>query len=444
MQLAAQPISGEESSLNTQNRPLTKSLVSLAFWTIFALNYLYLDRLITVATNDKFRLGIVVLGLCLLVIVVYLKLRKNTILAATVIALAGIALISAWVNHIGLIQLLAFLRIPLTVYLVYNLVSVYLLNEKRAEFVLRFLFVIAAFQFPLIALQRFAYPLLPARFKLTTSLVDFGMGSFGGDTSMAFALVGLVILILFEPRIGSLVKRKWLLAGWLSLTVLFSNSQIQHVTIVLIWFAYILTNLRAKTIVIVSAVTIISTGLLFVISQSSLMTFPFLQNTIKKVSELSNAFEEDVDYEIFLEGGHARDAAVAYYLRQPIKWIGDGPGTVYDTSSRERSVGGWGHIFTFYPELGLLGLLISLLVFFIIAFPIHITRSHIRIKVSWVGFLMFIAVCLVAIVKYPMGDSGILFTYCLLLIAAQVLGTESQSHYSAVDRYSPKIPSIVG
>jgi hypothetical protein len=162
-------------------------------------------------------------------------------------------------------------------------------------------------------------------------------------------------------------------------------------------------------------------GLLFVLSQSNLMTFPLLQNTVSKIAQVSQLLEGDVSYDIFLSGGHARIAAINYYLNQPVKWIGDGPGTVYDTASGERSVGAWGHVFTFYAEVGLIGWFLSILIFYIIAFPIRFDRSTVRIRVGWVGVMMFLAVNIVTIVKYPMGNAALIFTYCIILIGHRAL-----------------------
>lgn len=408
----------------SRNKPIQSSsvglnrrrIVSFAFWFMFALNYLYINRLLIVATNDKFRLGVVVIGLSLLTIAVLQKIVINTYLGIGIVLMVVLSLLSAWINQIPLLQLLAFLRIPLVVYLIYNVVWYFFDTKGRVEKVLRYMYIIAALQLPIIIIQRFSYPWLPERFKLSTSLVDFGMGTFSGDTSMAFALIGLVILLLYNHHVSSLIRSKWLIAAWLSLAVLFSNSQIQQITIVLVWITYLVSHLRLRTIIIGTILAVFVSSLLLILSFSGLMSFPELQSTAVKALKISQIFDENIDYDVFLSGGHARVAAISYYFNQPVKWIGDGPGSVYDTTTGQRTVGGWGHIYTFYAEVGLIGLILSFLIFLVIAFPVYISDSIFRLRASWVGALMFLAILIVAFIKYPMGDSAMVFTYCLILI----------------------------
>jgi hypothetical protein len=399
---------------------------ALVFWLVFTLCYVFLSRLLTVATLGKYRLGAVILALSLFSVLSYGKLVKNAALLAMVAALCGVTAVSAWVNHVPLGQFASFVRIPIVAYLVYHLVQRFLNNKARVEKVLRLLYVIAAFQLPVIALQRLAYPWLPDRLKFGTlagqlSAADFGMGSFTGDASMSFLLVLLVILLLFDRRVQSIVRGRWPLAVWLTLTVLFTNSEIQHTTILLIWGIYLLTHLRLKTLVIIGVSVALLASLLGVLFQAGVMTFAPLQHTIGRASKLVGIFEGEVREETFFAGGHAREAAIYYYLSEPIKWIGDGPGTAYNTATRERTVGSWGHVFTFYAEVGLFGLMLSILIFFVIAFPIRIGRSTVRMRTSWVRALAFLSVVILAFAKYPMGDSPMMFTYCVILIGHQVL-----------------------
>lgn len=413
------------SSIPLSGRKLSINFIGIAFWIIFALNYFYLNRLLIVVSNDKFRLGVIVLGLSVFAILVYLRAVKDSVLVFLLLLFSFVSFYSAWSNNISWLQFLAFIRIPILVYLIFNLVRVYLNSNERIESVVRILYFIAVLQLPIIAFQRFIYPYLPERLILGLSSTDFGMGTFTGDTAMAFTLVGLVIFLLFDHNVIRIIKQRWLLAVWLSLTILFSNSQIQHITIILIWGIYFVSHLKLNNIILGLVSVVVITGLIILLSQSSLMTYPLIQRTFTRLSEVSQVFDDNPDYERLLEGRQARGAAISYYLNQPIKWTGDGPGSVYDTSTGERSIGGWGHIYTFYAEVGIIGLALSLLIFFVIAFPIHIGKSTLRIRVSWVPVLLFIAIILVTLVKYPLGNTAILFTYCILIIGNRVLSART-------------------
>ncbi len=414
-----------------------QSAVRIAFWLVFALNYLYLNRLLIVATSEKFRLGVFVISLSFLVILLYRRVVKNIQLAFVVLLLVGVSLLSAWVNNIDGLQLLAFIRIPITVYLIYDLVWCYL-KEDRVRRVFQFMYWIAAIQLPVIVIQRVAYPFLPQRFLLKESLIDFGMGTFSGDTSMAFTLMGLITLLLFDSNIQRLYKRWLLLAGWLSITVLFSNSQVQHISIFLVWGVFLLTHLRLRVILISALMPVFLITSIVILSQTGLMQFPFLQNTFTKVQSVIAIYDEQsVDYTLFFEGKHARSTATHYYLNQPLKWIGDGPGSVYNTITGQRTVGGWGHIFTFYAEVGLIGWGLSILIFFVIAFPILFGQATIKIRASWIGLLMFLAMNIVTVVKYPMGNSAMIFTYCLILIGHRVFLAANPDEESLPDQTIP-------
>jgi hypothetical protein len=403
---------------------------AITFWLLFALNYLFLNRILLIMTYGKFRLGAFVLFWGFLHILLYRRLAQDIPLALVLVTHCFVVLLSASINRTPLLQFATFVRIPIVFYLIYHLVVFFLNSKARVARVFRYMYTIAAFQLPVIALQRIAYPWLPDRLKFGSitgelSLVDFGMGTFTGDTSMAFTLIGLIILLLFDPHIRSIVKRKWLMAGWLSSTVLFSNSQIQHITVVLIWVIYLLSHLKIKTIVIGIVMLALLAGTLNVLFQLGVMTFPPLSHTFARLSKISLLLEGDAREEKFLEGGHAREGAIYYYMHQPIKWIGEGPGSAYNTIARQRSIGSWGHVFTFYAEVGLIGLGLSILAFFVIASPICFGPAG-KLWVNWVGTLMFLAVNIVAFVKYPMGNSAHVFTYCVILIGHRVLANPSE------------------
>lgn len=408
-----------------RNRIISFNLKSFVFWILFSLVYIFLNQILIIASLDKFRLGFLALIFGMSLVIINYRIIRNDVLILIIFMLSITILISSLINKTSLLQTLAFIRIPLIFYLIFNIVHQYINSEKRALKVYTILLTVAFVQLPILILQRNIFPILPSRITMGLSATDFGMGTFSGDTAMAFALIGMVILLLFGPGIIQLSKYRLLLAGWLSLTVFVSNSQIQHIAILLVWTAYLLSNLRLKTIIIFILLFVLVLSLLVFLSQTDLMTYPMLENTIIKFSAVSQIFSKDVDYDVFLSGGYARGAAISYYLNQPIKWFGDGPGSVYDTLTGQRTVGSFGHAFTFYAEVGLIGWFLSILMFFVVAFPINVSYSSAKMRVSWVGALMFFAVMLVSIVKYPMGDVTLVFTYCVILICYKVMSRTS-------------------
>jgi hypothetical protein len=410
--------------------PSQVNLSAWVFWITFILSYL-ISRVLSIATYGVYRAGAVVLFLAVLLVLSRLSLLNRQLLI-TVLFLGGVVLVSAIINRSSLPQFVAFFRIPITAYLVYYLVAVYLNNRQRVEKVWRIMYFIAVIQLPVLIAQRLAYPFLPDRIKFSTSLggqlalVDFGIGTFDGDAEMSFCLIALVILLLFWDQSAKLIKYKWPAAIWLTLTVLVANSQIQHFLIAGVWALYFLSNLRPKTVMTIG----FGIAFLFVIlgyfERAQILTFPPVIHTLYRVPMLFTDVHRQERIDMFLSGGHERDGALYYFFAEPVNWLGDGPGRYYNTLTRERSLGTWGHLFTFYSEIGMIGWILSMVVFFIIAFPFSIDRSKISVQVSWVQALMFLSVCVLTVTRYPMNTIPMIFTYCVVLIGYRIVAQPKQ------------------
>jgi len=410
-------------------RSLKIDLSTWIFWITFILSFLATRPLIVI-TNGRYRIGLVVFMLGLILVLSQLRLINRQLLLS--IALLGIvAVISGVINHSSLVQIIAFSRIPLTAYLVYYLVAVYLTDENRVQRVFRIMYWIALVQLPILILQRISYPYLPSQLKFSVlqgqlSTVDFAMGTFDGDAHMTFFLIALLILLLFYDQIGNIVKHKWFMAIWLTLTIFVGNSQIQQLVTVIVWFIYLLSHLKLKNLIIIGLGIALLVGAMNYLNQTGVLTFAPFKHTMVRATRLFSETGRQERIDKFLAGQQARDGAIYYYLEQDIKWIGDGPGRYYDTATRERTLGSWGHLFTFYAEVGVIGLLISLLVFFVIAFPLSITGSKVTLSISWVQVTMFISILILSLARYPMNTIPIIFTYCVTLIGYKIVAQPKQ------------------
>ena len=410
-------------------RSLKIDLSAWIFWLTFILSFLATRPLI-VLTSGWYRVGFVVFTLGLLLVVSRLRLINRQLLISITL-LGAVAIISGLMNRSPLVKIVSFARIPLTAYLVYYLVAAYLTDKNRVHRVFRIMYWIAFVQLPILVLQRVSYPYLPAQLKFSVlqgqlNPVDFAMGTFDGDAHMSFFLIALLILLLFYEHIGDVVKYKWFMAIWLTLTVFVGNSQIQHLVITIVWFLYLLSHLRPKTIIFLGFGVALLTGTMSYLDQSGILTFAPFEHTRARATRVFSEEGRQERIDNFLAGQQSRDGAIYYYLEQDFKWIGDGPGRYYNTATRERTLGSWGHLFTFYAEVGVIGWLLSLLVFFVIAFPISIEPSKIAISVSWVQLTMFISVLIVSIARYPMNTIPIIFTYCVTLIGYRIVAQPKQ------------------
>ena len=117
-------------------RKISINPISLIFWIIFSFVYLYMNQLMFIATQDNFRLGFFALFLALALIFISQKVILNYSLALVIIFLSFTIVLSAIINNTPLLQFLAFIRIPVIFYLIYQLVSKYIHSSKHASKVL--------------------------------------------------------------------------------------------------------------------------------------------------------------------------------------------------------------------------------------------------------------------------------------------------------------------
>jgi len=96
-----------------------------------------------------------------------------------------------------------------------------------------------------------------------------------------------------------------------------------------------------------------------------------------------------------------------------LKILGDGPSAYTDLSTGRPIIGNYGHIFRFYSEVGLAGLLLSYWILLAIAMPIH--RG--RVRWSWVRFVSFLAIMISSFTTDVLVSTGSMMPYCVILSA---------------------------
>ena len=185
---------------NLYGRSLKIDLSAWVFWLTLILSFVA-SRPLIVATSGKYRLGLAVFALGLLLVLSRLRLVNWQLLIS--ISLLGVAmLLSGLINNSSIVEVISFVRIPIIAYLVYYLVAAYLTKKERVISTFRVMYIIALIQLPILVIQRISYPYMPERLKfgvLTGQLspTDFATGTFDGDASMSFLLIALLILLLF-------------------------------------------------------------------------------------------------------------------------------------------------------------------------------------------------------------------------------------------------------
>ncbi|MFH5831642.1 hypothetical protein [Halalkalibaculum sp. DA384] len=286
------------------------------------------------------------------------------------IILLFIIIVSAIKNYSSLFDVVVFSRALVSSFIVFFVARLIVSNKKYRKYILYTFLFIGCLQLPVLIIQRLFHPFLRSFSAVPISDVDIVFGTFivKNDPSMSIFLIGLILILMYK-KIDMSYWLQNLILFVLTLSVFLGNSQILNISLIIIWiyFFYIkydFGKLKNVIFIIVIFLTIIG-------SYQFIFKIPFVADKIERISYYfnPNSFDQ-IDLSSFQEGGYSRLAAIYYYSNQPFKLIGDGPSRYYNpVSNEEYKVGNKGHIFTFYAEVGFLGLLLSyIIVYKIIAF----------------------------------------------------------------------------
>jgi hypothetical protein len=377
----------------------------IVFYLVFFLVYCF-SGLLTVLTIMlgvfQYRMGLVSALVIPLLLIYGIKVSR---VSAAYVLLAGVVFLSGLYNHSSLREIILFMRILGFSYLMYMLVETYV-HPNNISRIIQLCVAIAVIQLPIVVLQQLLFDRLPARVKAAVHAVDFDFGTFNFkcDATMAFFLTMIVIFLLFDRKRNYIIRRRWMVLFWLTLTVLITNAELVKLILASVWGVYLVRHLGFKTIIYSIGI------LLFIVG-----TLAFLGILDEIWSDFTYGLYGNTRFdssreEAFLSGDYGRGSAVAYYLSEGILWLGDGPSKYYQVFSQTMLRGNTGHAFTFYSEVGLLGLLASVLVFFLIAFP---GRGW-RMRVCLVGILSFVSIQMLSFTTENMNDIGVVLIYCII------------------------------
>jgi hypothetical protein len=369
----------------------------IIFYLVFVLVFL-LSGTITMLHVIPYRMGLV----SILVLPLFLihKFKIDRVLLAYVL-LAVVILFSAVINGSSLYDLALFLRTLVFSYLIYYIVNVYI-NKNNIVRIFRLCVWIGVIQFPIVILQQVLYEQLPSSLIVGVSHTDFDFGTFNfkGDAPMAFFLVQIVIFLLFNRQRRYIIKYRWFVIVWLTLTILYMNSQFSKLLIIGVWLVYLFYHLSFKRLVYSGAAAVIVLGLLGITGTLQPIVVEL------RTSFISNTTAQKI--ESFQSGSYGRGAAFSYYVSQGINWFGDGPSKYYNPITREFVVGNTGHIFTFYAEVGFLGMALS----YVVLYLMLRARRPLRV-VSVIDILSFISIVGLSVMTAMMNDISVILTFCI-------------------------------
>lgn len=387
------------------DQPLQDNLIRLTFYTVFFLIFCF-SGLLSMITSHSYRMGLV--SSLVIPLVVLYGFKLDRVFFAYII-LTFFVVLSALYNKSSVFDFVIFMRILGFSYLIYYLVAKFI-NSDNIIKIIRICVIISVIQLPVILLQLFMYDKLPFSWTINIVPVDFDFGTFNykGDSTMSFFLTSLIIFLLFDHKRNYFIKRRMLLAIYLTITIMIANAQVVKVIILLVWSAYMIRNLRPSTVFLIvflvvgvsqTATTLYNRG---IINENPLRFIFKVQNVMR-----AQNYANDARY---FSGGYGRSAALYYYATNDILWFGDGPSRYSDVFTKTFVRGNTGHIYTFYSEVGLFGWIASMIVLFLIAFK----WKEWRFRDRWVPWLMFISISILSFTNQVMNDVAVVLIYCIM------------------------------
>jgi len=378
---------------------------SIVFKLVFVIAFLA-SGMITMLTltffGFQFRLALV--SLLVIPLFIYYPFRITRIELVYFYAVI-IVLISGLINHSSVIQISLFLRSFLFSYLIYFLVNIYVTTKTYSRIISVSIFI-GIIQLPIMLLQRFLYDSYPVAIRANLIYTDVGFGTFNykGDPVMTLFLIMLIIYLLFDPKSPKNMRSNLALSLWFTLTIFLSGAEMSKLIVVIIWGLFLLMNYRFKQLILVLVGFVLIMGVMAETGylERSWNNFSY---SLSKGLGSSSAME----MRAFKSGEYGRNAAITYYLNQPLKLFGDGPSKYYNAITKKHSLGNTGHVFTYYSEIGLMGWLGSFALFFFLSFR----KDNKKMRFTLAGLLSFLSIMLLSITHPVLNDISLIMAFCI-------------------------------
>jgi hypothetical protein len=389
-------------------RPILINPKKIIFNLLFGLLFLF-SGLITMVDVIPYRMAFASL-LVLPLLPIYRFKITRVVLVYGVLTLSIV--LSGIINGSSVLETVLFMRVIIFSILMYAIAEMYI-RPKNLRRILRICVGIAVIQLPVILIQQRIYDILPERFIRSVSLLDFDFGTFNykADAPMTFFVALIIAFLLFRDQRNQVIRRKWPVVIWLTLTILVANAEIMKIVVALIWAIFIIRYFSIKMLIYASLALL---ALFLILTASGLLdeTWADLSHSIAVNSPFN-----DNKREAFLAGDYGRGAAVGYYLTTDILFFGDGPSKYYDVLTSTYLRGNMGHAFTFYSEVGLIGWLLSMLIFYLIAFQKGSWRRNPRtgrVQMPWFSLIIFVVLNVLSFTTQVMNDVSVMLIYLIL------------------------------
>ena len=306
---------------------------------------------------------------------------------------------SGFINGSSIGSIISALRLPIISQTMYLVVFGYLDNEKyNIEWILK---VIALIQLPIVIFQMAFYTPLSELSAIETAYFDIRYGTFfvKSDSIMSTFLILIVIYLLFVKKV--LNKLNLLVIVSACLSVFLADSRISQITLLGILGYYTLINSSFKQKIGI----IILLGSVFVLFYATGYAEKLAAQFGDIIGQIT--FQRGVSMERFEEGQYARAAAILYFISEPLKIFGDGPGRYINPLTGEMELGLQSQYLKSYAELGLAGMIVSILGIFIIVKSL--------IKTGFFRYIVIFTILALGVTSDIYNDAGLMFVLFLMI-----------------------------
>lgn len=304
---------------------------------------------------------------------------------------------------------LIFAFLPLSVYLFFTI------NKKEGyisqKIIYKSILTVALIQFPIILFQEnfYNYIILLKNNSQHIAYVDFQFGSFmlKSDHSLGcFLLLTIISLIFNFFNIKNYIKYSYLIAIYLSLTILISESNITKLLLVITWGVFFLLKIRkivAKSL-FSKRVFIVLSVLLISLTLYNLRNIEYITSRVGGVIDNHFTPEKSV---LFFEKGTAKreQIVIAAATELKPKIIGEGPYYYFDIKTGKfKNTIHFSQLIWTYFDLGLIGL--GIVIFYVLSIVKSVMKNLSFLTLLGILFITFSYM----FYALPMSDIGIMIS----------------------------------
>lgn len=352
-----------------------KSIYQLSFYIVLSLSFLVGGLLQYFVGVSNTGLMILLALIMFLNYLVYSYVKQKVIINWVSISFLGyvfVIIISSLINEFNIINTIIYLNfafLPLSVF--------YFLKINKKEGYLkpksffRFILFIASIQFPILLIQRNFYDFLVG-FNNSGQYVasyDFMFGSFlmKSDHSLGCFLLLVIIGFLFNiNNVKHIVKYRFPVALYFSLSLLLTESNISKALLVTAWLIFIIHIVYRKIpkSFFSKKFYLIFSSILLVLIAYNIRNIEFITSRLGGTIENNYTIEKS---EYFYKEKTAKRLQIIIVAANllDVKYIGDGPYSYFDIRTGQFSnTNHFSQILWSYFDLGLIGLLIVLIYMF--------------------------------------------------------------------------------